>query len=323
METETINPLSLTDALEETALPEAQSSADAPLEIATGPKPDAGFKAFLGKLRPADWIILITFAALYSPMFYAMYVEWTMPEAPQAYGLLTLPASLALAWLLRGRAEGLTPRPALSGFALLLSGLLITLFGSLVGALTITAIGFGVTVAGAILARYGGLALRRFIFPVAFLVTLIPLPHELMNSLTFQLQQLSVQWAAKIMGLFGEAKVDGTRIHLSSYTLDVIAPCSGLTIILPLMVLAAYYLYIVNAPLWKKLFIFGLTIPVALIVNALRIALIGMVGETISAKAAAAFHDYSGLITLVCGFAALILVAQEMRCNQISDEIAL
>ena len=268
-------------------------------------------------------MILAAFAAIYGPMFLAMYDEWTMPEAPQAYGLLVLPASLALAWMLRGRAAGLIPRPALSGLALLLAGLLLTLFGSLVGAITITAIGFGVTVAGFVLSRYGGAALRRFFFPIAFLVALIPLPHELMNSMTFQLQQLSVQWAAKLMGLFGELTVEGSRIHLTNYTLDVIAPCSGLTIILPLMVLAAYYLYLVNAPLWKKLFIFALTIPVALIVNAVRIALIGMVGEIFSAASAATFHDYSGLLTLVCGFAALIFVAKEMRCNQISDEIAL
>ena len=284
---------------------------------------EPGFKTFLARFRPTDWLIFAAFAALYGSMFKLMYDEWTQPEAPQAYGLLVLPASLALAWMLRSRARGLTPAPSLLGYAALLGGLAITLFGSLVGAVTITAIGFGVTVAGTVLSRYGGEALRRFLFPVAFLIALIPLPHELMNSMTFQLQQLSVRWAASLMRLFGDVKVEGTRLHTSSYTLEVIAPCSGLTIVLPLMVLASYYLYIVNAPLWKKMFIFALTIPVALVVNAVRIALIGMVGETVSAKAAAAFHDYSGLITLICGFAALIFVAKEMRCNQISDEIAL
>ena len=318
---ETINQ-SLREEAPTTNPSTVEETQDAPLGTSP-PTQDAGFIAFLRKLSAADWIILAAFAAIYSPMLLAMYVEWTMPEAPQAYGLLVLPASLALAWMLRGRAEGLQPRPALSGFVLLLAGLALTLFGSLVGAITITAVGFGVTVGGFVLTRYGGVALRRFIFPIAFLVALIPLPHELMNSMTFQLQQLSIRWATKILGLFGEVSVEGTRIHMTDYTLDVVAPCSGLTIILPLMALAAYYLYIINAPLWKKVFIFFLTIPVALIVNAVRIALIGMVGEIISAKAAATFHDYSGLITLVLGFAALIFVAKEMRCNQISDEIAL
>ncbi len=294
-------------------LPEAETKADTVI----------GFKAFLQKLRPTDWAVLAAFAAIYSPMLLAMYNEWTVPEAPQAYGLLVLPAALALAWMLRGRAEGLTPSPTLAGFALLLAGLALTLFGSLMGAITITAVGFGVTVAGTVLTRYGAVALRRYLFPIAFLAALVPLPHELMNSMTFQLQQLSVRWAAKLMGFFGEVNLEGTRVHLSNYTLEVIPACSGMTIILPMMVLAAYYLYIVEAPLWKKLVIFSLTIPLALTVNSVRIALIGMVGEVFSAKAAAAFHDYSGLITLVCGFAALIFVAKEMRCNQIADEIAL
>jgi exosortase/archaeosortase family protein len=121
----------------------------------------------------------------------------------------------------------------------------------------------------------------------------------------------------------GDITTRGTRIFLSNYTLDVVAPCSGLTIVLPLFILSLYYLYIVDAPLWKKAFMALLTLPVAMLVNAVRVSLIGIVGELRGAKAADTFHDYSGILTVIAGFAALIFIAQEMKCSRVSDEITL
>ena len=294
----------------------------AALEQPAEPEP-LTFKDFLAQLRPTDWIVLVCLCALYAPMFMGLWTEWMIPEAPQAYGLLVLPAALMLAWMLRSRVNGLMPRPAFGGFVLTGLGLLLTLLGSVTNSLTLSAFGFCAAASGIVWARYGTVLLKKFAFPLAFLLALIPMPHEFMNLSTFQLQQLSVRWAGKILAIFGDVSIEGTRVHMTNYTLDVIAPCSGMTIILPLITLAAYYLYLISAPLWKKVLLFALTIPVALVVNAVRISLIGVVGETISGKAAAAFHDYSGLITVVLGFATLIFIAQEMRCNRISDEIVL
>jgi exosortase/archaeosortase family protein len=79
----------------------------------------------------------------------------------------------------------------------------------------------------------------------------------------------------------------------------------------------------IDAPFWKKAILCALTFPVAMVVNAVRVALIALVGESFGAHAADTFHDYSGLITVVLGFLTLIFIAQEMRCNRIYDEIAL
>jgi exosortase/archaeosortase family protein len=52
------------------------------------------------------------------------------------------------------------------------------------------------------------------------------------------------------------------------------------------------------------------------LINGLRIALIGMVGECISSEAAHVFHDYSGIITLVLGFAVLFSIAKALGCRK-------
>ena len=292
------------------------------------PEPDLelpSFVAILKQIKLLDWFLLVLLVLLYLPMFRDLMQEWDTPHAPQSYGLLILPASLLLAWMMRSRGVGV-PLPAKTdglGLVTTTAGVLLTLFGSLLGSMTIAALGFVLTVAGVIRARFGAEIAHRFWFPVAYLLAVVPMPHEFMNKMTFNLQQLSVKFAALLLKPIGDVVVEGTRIHLPTYTLDVIAPCSGMTIILPLLVLTLYYLYMVVAPMSKKTTIFLLTIPIALIVNSVRVALIGVVGESFGGKAAATFHDWSGIITVAAGFASLFYIAKEMKCSQTSDDIVL
>jgi exosortase len=287
-----------------------------PVTAATSPH-----KNLLARLTLWDWLILICLAGLFAPLFLNLYELWTLPDQPQSYGLLVLPASLLLAWMLRSRLQDVTPRASAWGLAAVVPGLGLLLIGTLAAARTVSALGFIAVVTGVVWTRYGGDVTRRLWFPLAFLLALVPFPTEILNLMTFPLQRLSIQWAALLLKPFGDVTVEGTQLHLGSYTLNVIAPCSGLTIVLPLLVLAVYYLYIIDGPFWKKAFLTALTFPVAMIVNAVRVALIGVVGEAMGAGVAAAFHDYSGLITVVLGFAVLIFIAKEMRCHQLSDEI--
>ncbi|MBC7529134.1 MAG: exosortase/archaeosortase family protein [Chthonomonadaceae bacterium] len=289
--------------------------------------PDAldglGFLDILRRVTSTDWLLLALIVALYVPTFRELMKEWDAPHAPQSYSLLIVPASLLLAYMMRLRGVGIVPKSDATGLAIVTLGASITCGGSLLGSMTFSAIGFVVTIAGVVRARFGREALRRFWFPVAYLLAVVPLPHELMNQMTFSLQQLSVKIAAVLLKPFGDVTVEGTRIHLPSYTLDVIAPCSGMTIILPLLVLTVFYLYMVVAPLWKKVGLFLFAVPTALIVNSVRVALIGVVGESFGGKAAETFHDWSGFITVGAGFAVLFYVAKEIKCNQVSDDIVL
>ena len=300
---------------------------DIPLTEALPPQaesvesPFVTLKQVLSGIKPLDyaWIALICLIA--APIFSTLFQEWNLEHAPQSYSMLIVPACFLLGWMLRSRGVGLPYRQSKFAFALLIGSLVITLLGTMIASMTIGAAGLVGVAAGAVGMRYGAEALRAFWFPLAYGLAIVPLPHETMNKMTFSLQQLSVKIAAMLLRPFGEATVEGTRIHLSSYTLDVIAPCSGMTIILPLLVLTVFYLYIVVAPLWKKAGIFLFAIPVALLTNAVRVALIGVVGESFGPKAAATFHDWSGIITVAAGFAALFYVAKEVKCNQILDEI--
>ncbi len=283
----------------------------------------AGLKSFLSRFSVRDWLVIGCVLALFGPMFHDLIKLWTLPEAPQSYALLVLPAAGLLAWMLRPRLEGLSPQPSAWGLTAVVFGLLLLLLGTLASALLASALGFVAVITGIVWTRYGGTITRRLLFPLAYLLAMVPLPSEVLNNLTFPLQRFSIQAASWLLRPFGDVRVDGTQLHVGEYTLDVIAPCSGLTIVLPLFVLAVYYLFMVQAPLWKKALLTALTFPVAMGTNAVRVALIGVVGESFGSHAANTFHDYSGLLTVVLGFVVLYLIAKEMQCHQLSDDLAL
>ena len=300
----------------------ASPTSDASEETGNVPTPPPS-KGLLASLHTNDYLIIVCVAALFGPMFFEMYKVWMQPEAPQAYGLLILPAALGLAWMLRTRLKDVPLQPTSAGIGVVGLGLFFLLFGTLLNALTLSALGFVGVVTGIVLVRYGKAVTRHLWFPLAYLLALVPFPSETLNMMTFPLQRFSIHFAALLLRPFSELKIEGTQLHLPNYSLNVIAPCSGLTIVLPIVVLAVYYLYLIDAPRWKKMIILGLTFPVAMFVNAIRVALIGLVGEIVSAKAGNAFHDSSGMITTVLGFILLIVIAREMKCHQIHEEIAL
>jgi len=300
------------------------SSVDAPetrQEIPTTKAPPE--VALWKRLKPIDWAILGVFALMCVPFFQGVWTIWTAEEAPQSYALLILPAALFMAWMLRGRLEGVPVRGSLGGQVVLAVGIGLLFFGTLMNTVTISGVGFVLAIVGLVLGRYGASVARTLWFPLAFLTTMIPLPHELLNVITFPLQGISVKWAALLLQPLGDITVQGTRIHMANYTLDVVAPCSGLTIVLPLFILTTYYMYIVAAPVWKKILMVALTLPISMVVNAFRVAITGLAGDMYGHKAGEAVHDYGGLVTVMVGFAVLYFIAQELKCHRLSDEITL
>jgi exosortase/archaeosortase family protein len=102
---------------------------------------------------------------------------------------------------------------------------------------------------------------------------------------------------------------------MDDYSLFVDVPCSGFKLLLALLTFSAAFAFLVDGTKAKRLALFAFSVPLALLVNSVRIALIGVVGECVGAPAAHLFHDWSGLITLTLGFAALFGLAKGLGCR--------
>ena len=148
--------------------------------------------------------------------------------------------------------------------------------------------------------------------PIMFLLFCMPIWVSIIEIYTNPLQQISTKVAFQLLILFGfqPLQVDSTSILVNTFMLDVGVPCSGLKLLLALSAFSVFFVLIANLKWWANAFMLAFVLPLALFINGLRIALIGVVGDTMGSEAGHQFHDYSGYITLLLCFVIVFKLAR-------------
>lgn len=146
----------------------------------------------------------------------------------------------------------------------------------------------------------------------AYLLFALPIWSMAINTYTNPLQTISTKVAYQMLQLAGFQPYteNTTTIHLNTYTLDVGVPCSGLKLVVALSAFTVFFMLIARLKFGANLLLAALVLPLCLFINGLRIALIGVVGEQYGSDAGAAFHDWSGYITLVLCFYILFRIVR-------------
>ena len=155
--------------------------------------------------------------------------------------------------------------------------------------------------------------LRALFFPICYLLFALPIWSMVIDVYTNPLQIVSTKVAYKLLEWFGlqPFEANSTTIFLNSgFALDVGVPCSGLKLILALSAFTVFFILVARLKAWANAFLAILVLPLAIAINGLRIALIGVVGDHYGAEAGIKFHDYSGYITLLICFFILFKVAR-------------
>ncbi len=149
--------------------------------------------------------------------------------------------------------------------------------------------------------------------PILYLVFALPVWTFAIDIYTNPLQKLSTQIAYAILqasGLQPMREEGSTTIYLSNFILDVGVPCSGFKLIVAITAFTVFFVLISGLKWWANLLMFAAIVPLALFINGLRVALIGMVGDRWGHDAGMSFHDYSGYITLLICFFILFRFAR-------------
>ena len=153
-------------------------------------------------------------------------------------------------------------------------------------------------------------------FPLGFLWLMAPLPGPVLNDATLKLQMTSTIMANHLLNLLQfHTALQGNVIHMDEFSLFVDVPCSGFKLLLSLLTVSAALAYLLDGPPARRVVLFLLSLPLSLIVNGVRIALIGVVGECLGDSSAHVFHDWSGMLTLALGVATLFGVAKGFGCR--------
>jgi exosortase len=168
-----------------------------------------------------------------------------------------------------------------------------------------------------VLYLFGKKVNHQLLFPLAFLVFMIPLPNVIIIGLSFKMKMLASQVSTNIINQMGISAVrDGSTIYLPNGKLMVGDPCSGLRSLISLLALGALFTQFIQSSNLKKNILFLSAAPIALASNALRIIALLWVTYVYGEQAALGFfHDFTGMMVFVVAFLGLFLVTKALRCR--------
>jgi exosortase len=243
---------------------------------------------------------------LYGPILKALVLDW-WSDPNYGHGFLVPVFSGFVLWRERERLAKVAVKPANFGFLVMLGAVGILMVGSLGAELFSTRFSFLVMLGGIVLFLAGWRMLRAVIFPLGFLILMIPIPVLIYNQITFPLQLLASRFATFWLQLLNVPVLrEGNLIILPNYTLEVVDACSGIRSLMTLITLAVAYGYLVGDKRWLRWLMVAIMVPIAIVSNSIRILGAGILTYHFGPRMAEGFfHEFSGWVIFV---AALLLM---------------
>lgn len=265
----------------------------------------------LASRRAAAYLIFGLIGAtliVYYPILRAMIHHWRI-DPDYSHGFLIVPLALYFAYERKYDLEAAPIGGSWWGVAFLVVGLALLTFGQLGSLLTPLRAGFVITLMGLVLLILGRAIFKILLFPMSFLLLMVPLPETLVNVVAFPLQLIAAKWAVGALHFLSiPVLLEGNIIHLASGDLFVADACSGLRSLMALLTLGVVFAHFFRrGHMVQQLFLVASAIPIAIFVNAIRVALTGLLAHSYGFDAAGGIiHDFQGLITFSIAFLMLL-----------------
>ena len=225
-----------------------------------------------------------------------------------SHGYLIPAIVVFLIWQKKDQLEKIAFPGSWAGVLLAFMALVLFVLGDLSTLHLVSQYSFVLMVAGVTLAFTGWRGFRPIWVPLFLLFFMIPLPEFFLKEISAQLQLISSQLGVSFIRLFGiSVFLEGNVIDLGSMKLQVVEACSGLRYLFPLMTLGFITAYFFKVAFWKRALVFLSTIPITVLMNSLRIGIIGVLVEYGGKSQAEGFlHDFEGWAVFMACTALLV-----------------
>jgi exosortase D (VPLPA-CTERM-specific) len=284
----------------------------APLETDRAGQNTVGLIAFVILLAgsvPIFWIGLVSLAK-----------AWATPEYSHGPLIPLISLYLFLRELRRAPEPGAGPVTRWPGLVVIAVALILAILGNLARIADIVTYTMILWACGVVLVVFGWHRGIRHQLPVLHLVFMLPLPQFLYWKLTILLQTYSSQLGVWFIDLAGVSVfLEGNVIDLGVYKLQVAEACSGLRYLFPILSFSYLFSILYRGPLWHKALLLLSAAPLTVLMNSVRIGIIGIMVDRYGIEQAEGFlHFFEGWVIFLACIAILFgmaIVLQRLTPN--------
>jgi len=245
---------------------------------------------------------------LYAPVIEGMVTQWSN-DPNYSHGFIIPFMAMYFIWEKRKTLAKIEIEPSYWGIVIMLVGVLFYFIGSIAAELFTMRLSLIVLICGLVVLNLGRTFFKSLLFPLLFLIFMIPPPFIIFNKIAFPLQMLAAK-SAEITLNFLDIPVlrEGNVIHLASVALEVAEACSGIRSLISLITLGVVFTHFRHKKIWEHVLMTLSTIPIAILANAMRVSGTGVLAHYFGESVAHGFyHSFAGLAVFVVAILLLSL----------------
>lgn len=252
-------------------------------------------------------ILLALWFVGFFPVYPRLVQTW-LGHSDNSHGILVPLVSLFLIWQKREKLRSVRISSTNSGALILVISLALYLLSYVGGIAVVSRFMIVFSLIGLILFTMGKEVFVLLVFPLLFLVFMVPVPDSILAMGAFPLQLFATKISSFLISALSiPAYREGNMLYFAQTQLEVAEACSGIRSLMSFGMLSVLFAYMMDEVWWKRIFLVLSTVPLALFTNILRVTGTGILAHFYGARAALGFlHEFSGLAVFAFGFVLLL-----------------
>jgi exosortase B len=268
-------------------------------------------------IMPDWWPLLLGMLVMYIPTFYSLFTGiWSTDEQVHQPIILALAIWLIYRkWPSMRQATGGEPAYVLGGIVFFLA-LLCYVVGRSQQLYLFEVGSFVLMLAAILLIKLGIIAIKVMLFPLFFMLFMIPLPGTLVIMLTMPMKMAVSYMTEHILYWAGYPIArNGVILQIGQYQLLIANACAGLQTLLTLEALGLLYLNLVrHTSVFRSVALAILIIPISFVANVIRVISLILITFYLGEATGRGFlHGFAGIVLFLSALLLIIAVDKLLR----------
>lgn len=259
---------------------------------------------------------------LYYPEISFMVNEW-WTKHEYSHGFLIPLISGFVIWKKRDALRSAPIIPDVKGFLILLLGLALLIIGYVSFEPFTRRFSLLITIFGLVYFLLGSRIFKILLFPLGYLIFMIPPPYVLFKSIAVNLRFFSAKVTYLIINSLGIPMIQqGANLDLPNISLLVADFCTGILSLISILAIAVFYAYLTQRKLLNRIILVFLSIPIAISGNIFRLVITVCLAYFYGESAlSSVIHQFHGTVNFIVTLALLIFAGNminriDLRLNK-------